>query len=60
MASFIGEHTVVAMMLPVALSLIKNAGIGLTRATKLSALLLFSIAYGCALGSIGMPSVEVE
>ena len=56
MASFIGEHTVAAMMLPVALSLIKNAGIGLDKATRLSALLLFSIAYGCALGSIGTPS----
>ena len=56
MASFIGEHTVAAMMLPVALSLIKNAGIGIDKATKLSALLLFSIAYGCALGSIGTPS----
>ena len=56
MSSFIGEHTVAAMMLPVVLALIKNAGFDTTKATKLSSLLLFSIAYGCALGSIGTPS----
>ena len=56
MSSFIGEHTVAAMMLPVVLALIKNAGLETTKATKLSTLLLFSIAYGCALGSIGTPS----
>ena len=56
MASFIGEHTVAAMMLPVALSLIKNSGIGIEKSSRLSTLLLFSIAYGCALGSIGTPS----
>ena len=56
MSSFIGEHTVAAMMLPVVLALIKNAGLDTTKATKLSTLLLFSIAYGCALGSIGTPS----
>jgi len=56
MSSFIGEHTVAAMMLPVALSLIKNSGISIDRSSKISTLLLFSIAYGCALGSIGTPS----
>ena len=56
MSSFIGEHTVAAMMLPVVLALIKNAGMDTSKATKLSTLLLFSIAYGCALGSIGTPS----
>jgi solute carrier family 13 (sodium-dependent dicarboxylate transporter), member 2/3/5 len=56
MSSFIGEHTVAAMMLPVVLALIKNAGLDTSKATKLSSLLLFSIAYGCALGSIGTPS----
>ena len=44
------------MMLPVALSLIRNAGLDTNKATPLSALLLFSIAYGCAMGSIGTPS----
>ena len=56
MSSFIGEHTVAAMMLPVALSLIRNASSDTGKATKLSTLLLFSIAYGCAIGSIGTPS----
>ena len=56
LSSFIGEHTVGAMMLPVALALIRNAGLSTTKATKLSTLLLFSIAYGCAIGSIGTPS----
>ena len=56
MSSFVGEHTVVAMMLPVALSLIRNTGLDTGKATRLSTLLLFSIAYGCAIGSIGTPS----
>jgi len=56
LSSFIGEHTVAAMMLPVALSLIRNAGLETNKATPLSTLLLFSIAYGCAIGSIGTPS----
>tara|TARA_B100001250_G_scaffold39405_1_gene31363 strand:- start:38 stop:1453 length:1416 start_codon:yes stop_codon:yes gene_type:complete len=56
LSSFIGEHTVGAMMLPVALALIRNAGQSTTKATELSTLLLFSIAYGCAIGSIGTPS----
>ena len=56
LSSFIGEHTVGAMMLPVALALIRNAGLSTTQNTKLSTLLLFSIAYGCAVGSIGTPS----
>jgi len=56
LSSFIGEHTVAAMMLPVALALIRNAGMDTRKATKLSTILLFSIAYGCAIGSIGTPS----
>ena len=56
MSSFVGEHTVAAMMLPVALSLIRNTGLDTSKATRLSTLLLFSIAYGCAIGSIGTPS----
>ena len=57
LSSFIGEHTVAAMMLPVALALIRNAGLSTNKATKLSSLLLFSIAYGCAIGSIGTLSL---
>ena len=56
LSSFIGEHTVAAMLLPVALALIRNAGLSTHKATRLSTLLLFSIAYGCAIGSIGTPS----
>ena len=56
LSSFIGEHTVAAMMLPVALSLIKNAGINKIRSSNLSTILLFSIAYGAAIGSVGTPS----
>ena len=56
LSSFIGEHTVAAMLLPVALALIRNAGLSTNKATRLSTLLLFSIAYGCAIGSIGTPS----
>ena len=56
LSSFIGEHTVAAMMLPVALTLIRNAGMETGKATRLSTVLLFSIAYGCAIGSIGTPS----
>lgn len=56
LSSFVGEHTVAAMMLPVALALIRNAGLSTNKGTTLSTLLLFSIAYGCAIGSIGTPS----
>ncbi len=56
LSSFVGEHTVAAMMLPVALALIRNSGLSTNKGTTLSTLLLFSIAYGCAIGSIGTPS----
>ena len=56
LSSFIGEHTVAAMMLPVALTLIRNTSDDQKTVQRLSTLLLFSIAYGCAMGSIGTPS----
>jgi len=56
LSSFIGEHTVAAMMLPVALTLIRNISDDQKTVQRLSTLLLFSIAYGCAMGSIGTPS----
>ena len=56
LSSFIGEHTVSAMMLPVALAIIRNSGLDINKKSNLSSLLLFSIAYGCAMGSIGTPS----
>ena len=56
LSSFIGEHTVGAMMLPVVLALIRNTGLSTNKVKNLSTLLLFSIAYGCSIGSIGTPS----
>jgi len=56
LSSFIGEHTVAAMMLPVALTLIRNTSKDQKTVHRLAMLLLFSIAYGCAMGSIGTPS----
>ncbi|MDP6340109.1 MAG: DASS family sodium-coupled anion symporter [Candidatus Marinimicrobia bacterium] len=56
LSSFIGEHTVAAMMLPVALTLIRNTSTDQKVVHRLATLLLFSIAYGCAMGSIGTPS----
>ena len=55
LSSFIGEHTVVAMMLPVGLSLVRNCG-KQKPIPNLTALILFSIAYGSTIGSIGTPS----
>ena len=56
LSSFIGEHTVAAMMLPVALTLVRNTSTDQKVVHRLATLLLFSIAYGCAMGSIGTPS----
>ena len=56
LSSFIGEHTVAAMMLPVALTLVRNTSKDQKVVHRLARLLLFSIAYGCAIGSIGTPS----
>ena len=55
LSSFIGEHTVVAMMLPVGLSLVRNCSKN-KPIPNLTALILFSIAYGSTVGSIGTPS----
>ncbi len=56
LSSFIGEHTVTAMMMPVGLTLVNNSGVDKRDTSKLAALILFSIAYGSAMGSIGTPS----
>ena len=56
LSSFVGEHTVAAMMLPVALTLIRNTSDDPKTVHRLSTILLFSIAYGCSMGSIGTPS----
>jgi len=56
LASFVGEHTVAAIMLPIALTLINYTSKDKKRVANLSALLLFSIAYGSLIGSVGTPS----
>ncbi|NOZ07495.1 MAG: DASS family sodium-coupled anion symporter [FCB group bacterium] len=55
LSSFIGEHTVAAMLLPVGLTLVKYAS-DKKPAPQLTAIILFSIAYGAIIGSIGTPS----
>ena len=56
LSSFVGPHMVTAMMLPVALTLIRFTSKKSTGNTQLIAALLFSIAYGATVGSIGTPS----
>ncbi|MCH8010669.1 MAG: DASS family sodium-coupled anion symporter [Candidatus Marinimicrobia bacterium] len=56
LSSFIGEHTVAAMMMPVGLTLIRNTSKDPSKIIKLSSILLFSIAYGATIGSVGTPS----
>jgi sodium-dependent dicarboxylate transporter 2/3/5 len=56
LSSFIGEHTVTAMMLPVGLTLLRFTNADPKQLKRLTPLLLFSIAYGSAMGSIGTPS----
>ncbi len=56
MASFIGEHTVAAIMLPVAITIVNNIDANQKNIRNITLLLMFSIAYGCAAASIGTPS----
>ena len=56
LSSFIGEHTVTAMMMPVGLTLVRHSSDDPKKIVKLTSLILFSIAYGSAIGSIGTPS----
>lgn len=56
LASVIGEHTVAAMMLPVALTLITLTSDDPRQVRQLAAVLLFSISYGCSVAGIGTPS----
>ena len=56
MASIIGEHTVAAMMLPVAITLITLTSDDPKEVRKLAAVLLLSISYGCSIAGIGTPS----
>ncbi len=56
LASFIGEHTVAAMMLPVGVTLITLTSTDRKEVRNLAAAILFSIAYGCSVAGIGTPS----
>lgn len=56
LSSFIREHTVTAMMMPVGLTLIRFTKSDPKKLRNLTPLILFSIAYGSAMGSIGTPS----
>jgi solute carrier family 13 (sodium-dependent dicarboxylate transporter), member 2/3/5 len=56
LASFIGEHTVAAMMLPVGITLITLTSKDPKQVRNLAAVLLFSISYGCSIAGIGTPS----
>ena len=56
LASFVGEHTVAAMMLPVGITLILLTSDDPKKVRNLAAVLLFSIAYGASVAGIGTPS----
>ena len=56
LASFIGEHTVAAMMLPVGITLITLTSDDPKEVRNLAAVLLFSISYGSSVAGIGTPS----
>ena len=56
LSSFIGEHTVAAMLMPVGLTLVRYAHKDPKKVAGLTAAILFSIAYGATIGSIGTPS----
>lgn len=56
LASFVGEHTVAAMMLPVGITLITLTSEDRNQVRGLAAVVLFSISYGCSVAGIGTPS----
>ncbi len=56
LASFVGEHTVAAMMLPVGITLITLTDTDRSKVRNLAAVILFSICYGCSVAGIGTPS----
>ena len=56
LSSFLGEHTVIAIMLPIGLSVIKNTDTQQADGKNAVLITLFSIAYGTIIGSIGTPS----
>jgi len=56
LASFVGEHTVAAMMLPVGITLITLTSDDRKKVRNLAAVILFSICYGASVAGIGTPS----
>jgi len=56
LSSVIGEHTVAAMMLPVAITLSTLTSSDAKQVRGLAAVLLFSVCYGCSIAGIGTPS----
>ncbi len=56
LASFVGEHTVAAMMLPVGITLISLTSDDPKKVRNLAAVMLLSIAYGASVAGIGTPS----
>ena len=56
LASFIGEHTVAAMMLPVGAALINYTSTDWRKHRNLAAAVLLSIAYGAMVAGTGTPS----
>lgn len=56
LTSFMGAHTIVAMMLPMAITLVRNTSDDPEEVQELAKLFLFAIAYGSILGSFGTPS----
>lgn len=56
LASFVGEHTVAAMMLPVGVTLIRLTSDDPSQVRRLAAVLLFSISYGASIAGVGTPS----
>jgi sodium-dependent dicarboxylate transporter 2/3/5 len=59
LASFLSEHTVSSIMLPIGVGLVTLSG-GIKKCPKLGKLLMLSISYGCMIGSIGTPSGGVR
>ncbi len=56
LASFIGEHTVAAMMLPVGVTLISLTSNDPKKVHNLAAVILFSISFGCSIAGVTTPS----
>ena len=56
LASFVGEHTVAAMMLPVGITLVTLTSDDPRKVRNLAAAILLSIAYGASVAGIGTPS----